>query len=212
MKPLWVQAAAGALVGAVVAGLAFVPGRLLGPANHVRPLALPATVPAPAVHMSLPKPKPVVRHTVRKQIVVAPVAQLAAVRPVTPVVVPTRVVHKPKPAVHVTARPKPKPLISPKVLAHPRQPKDALAPKPATTPAPAPTPAPTPASTSPAASTAPAATATISGSLSPTPTGQVEAAPATTTATSSSSADNGNRSQGHGHDHDHHGHGHGHNG
>lgn len=194
MKPFWVQAAAGALVGAVVAGLAFVPGRLLGPVNHARPLSLPATVQAQAVHMSLPKPKPVVRHVAKKQIG-APVAQLAAVQPVTPVVTPARIVHKPKPVRHAAA--KPKPLVSPKRVAHPRQPKETLAPKP------------------PPATPPPAATATVTATLDPTPPAPTEvAAPAVTTTSSAPAtpppppADN----RDHGHSHDHHGHGHGHNG
>jgi hypothetical protein len=191
LKAFWAQIAAGALVASVVAALALLPARLLGPAGPARTLTLPATVAAPAVHIALP-PAPPKHHSrparAAKRVVAAPdrLASVQAPPPPAPVAAAA-----PKPA----AKPAPKrtaaahaPLVSAKRLSRPRLPKQPLAPRPAPAPAPA-----------------AAQSVTTTTPLQPQPIAAAPAAPATSTTTTTVQQPPGD-----GHD-GHHGHGHGHN-
>jgi hypothetical protein len=190
LKPLWAQTAAGALICAVVAALTLLPAKLLGPAPHGRPLALPATIPVQPVHIALPKAKPH-RAVVKLPPAVSPPAQvLASVR--TPIAAPA---PRPAPPRHHNAvKATPAPLVSPRRLQRPRLPRQELRQKAAPAPA-------------PPTVTAPTVTAPAPQPAAPAPAPQL-AAPATTTtapvrvppAPEPTERDHG---KGHGHDHGH---------
>lgn len=208
MKPFWVQAAAGALVGAVVAGLAFLPGRLLQPAPSARVLALPGTVAQPPVRVAVRPPRPH-REARREE---APVRQVVPVQQLAVVLTPVHLtpVHRAPvrkaatPRVHPKARTDASHIVR-EPLHHAQAPK----PRPKHKPKPAP---PTPA---PARATTPGAvagaTATIAQPLVVTPQ---QAAPTTTTTSAPpppAAVVPTPDDQGHDHGHDGgHGHGHGH--
>lgn len=164
MKPLWAQTAAGALICAVVAALTLLPAKLLGPAPHRDPLALPATIPVQPVHIALPKPH---HAAVAKRHVATPpppAAVLAVVR--TPIVTAPPPAPAPAPAQHhvLAAKVTHTPLVSPRRLQRLRLPRQELRPKPKPASPPA----------------APTVTAPAVQAATPTPA-PVLAAPATTT-------------------------------
>jgi hypothetical protein len=143
----------------VVAALTLLPAKLLGPAPHRDPLALPATIPVQPVHIALPRPKP--HHAVVQRRAATPppsAAVLAVVR--TPIVSAPR----PAPVQHhvLAAKVTHTPLVSPRRLQRPRLPRQELRPKPAPAPP------------------APTVTAPVVQAVAPTPAPQL-AAPATTT-------------------------------
>jgi len=213
MRISWVQAATGALMIPVVAGMLLLPARLLGPGLGEAPLRLQAA-PAPraivvraqvAHHVKTPTrvPAPVVAPT-------AVTAQLASVVTPAPAPVSHNTVRR---AVHRLAAPK---QASARQTRHlPLPPDEARPAAPAPAPAPAPVPAPGPGTT-PAATPTPAAAPTtpvvttvvrvLADTAAPAPVGDED-----------EQGDNGH-GNGHANGHDNgngnggngHGHGHGH--
>jgi hypothetical protein len=215
MKPLVAQAATGALVGAVGLALALLPGRLLKPEGHARPLGLPQTqavapveAVAPLVHRRRAA-KPA-RHVVA-QTGVAQLASLSApVRIATPAptsarpaAAQTRPVTR-RPVRHAAPAPK-RPVHHPRVFVEPARPTT-----PASTPTAAPAAPPAPSATAADATlTAPSADPTRSlasdtSSTTPTTTVPVEPPPPPTP-TPGGGGKGGGDDDGHGRHHHHRG-------
>jgi hypothetical protein len=198
MKALWVQAAAGALIGSVVAALALLPGRLLGPEQTTQPLGLPATTATPVVR-ARPVPAPhhrtvvkLVTHQAPVRVVVSvPVASLAS----APVRVVRHVIHRIVPKqkqkrVHVPAA----------RHAHPRTKAARSAPAPAQAPTAVAVGAPTPTPVQPT---------TSSGVLADTKTTTTPTTPSAPSApTGASSGEDTGKGHGKSGEHGQHGHGH----
>jgi hypothetical protein len=214
MKPLVAQAATGALVGAVGLALALLPGRLLKPEGHARPLGLPQTqavapveAVAPLVHRRRAA-KPA-RHVVA-QTGVAQLASLSApVRIASPAPTTHASVAAPaRPVTHRSARhatPAPKrPVHHPRIFVEPARPTT-----PASTPTAAPATPPTPSATAADANlTAPASDPTrslASDNSSTTPTTTVPVEPPPPPTPTPGGGKGGGGDDGHGHRHHHRG-------
>jgi hypothetical protein len=188
MRPSYLQAAAGALTFAVVAGLVFLPARLLAPSgDSTWALTLPVTTSLGPVLAVLPSPPKMSQPRAPRRVAVVSHYQLASVVTADPKpAAPKRTTHTVAVAFVPVAR-------------HPRVVTDAVRPAPAPAHTPAPAPAPAPVAASAPATTLSATTPAAAPPAAPTPV--KTPAPAPTPPDHGKGHDHGGHDHGHGHDH-----------